>query len=188
MVRDLGLADAANALYDNCVNGKTLQSAEFEELMTLSTANGGLGLRPMEKVVLKTEITARMNTRVMDEPSRDCSTPTPREFSSQVNVSDTSGWEVSTAELTQSASIASTISTATTEMDSLQESVRSELELSSASSASTIVRPSTPSRTAFENMSDQTFQNLYRQRFRHRHTYCIYEVWKKDGRPRDPRG
>lgn len=170
MVRDLGLADAANALYDNCVNGKTLQSAEFEALMTLSTANGGLGLRPMEKVVLKTEITARMNTRVMDEPSRDCSTPTPREFSSQVNVSDTSGWEVSTAELTQSASIASTISTATTEMDSLQESVRSELELSSASSASTIVRPSTPSRTAFENMSDQTFQNLYRQRFRHRHT------------------
>jgi hypothetical protein len=50
-----GFAEAADAIKENSVDGKTLISADFDQYFTMGVAEGGLGLTPMQKMRLKTE-------------------------------------------------------------------------------------------------------------------------------------
>ena len=59
LVRGIGFASAADVLQENGVDGKTLAAPGFEELMGLSVVEGGLGLKPMQKIRLKKEIEVR---------------------------------------------------------------------------------------------------------------------------------
>jgi hypothetical protein len=52
----IGFAEAADAIKENCVDVKTLISAGFDQYLTMGIAEGGLGLTPMQKMRLKTEI------------------------------------------------------------------------------------------------------------------------------------
>jgi hypothetical protein len=52
----IGFAEAADAIKENYVDGKTLISADFDQYFTMGVAEGGLGLTPMQKMRLKTEI------------------------------------------------------------------------------------------------------------------------------------
>ncbi len=52
----IGFAEAADAIMKNSVDGKTLISAGFDQYLTMGIAEGGLGLKPMQKIRLKTEI------------------------------------------------------------------------------------------------------------------------------------
>jgi hypothetical protein len=52
----IGYAEAADALKENSVDGRTLMSAGFDQYLTMGIAEGGLGLKPMQKMRLKTEI------------------------------------------------------------------------------------------------------------------------------------
>jgi len=54
LVRSIGYADAADAIKENSVDGKTLISADFDQYLTMGIAEGGLGLKLMQN--LKTEI------------------------------------------------------------------------------------------------------------------------------------
>ena len=56
MVRGIGFADAAKILEENCIDGKTLCSADFDCFFTMHVGDGGLGLKPMQKARLKKEI------------------------------------------------------------------------------------------------------------------------------------
>jgi hypothetical protein len=56
MVRRIGFADAAKILEENCIDGKTLCSADFDCFLTIDVGDGGLGLKPMQKARLKKEI------------------------------------------------------------------------------------------------------------------------------------
>jgi hypothetical protein len=56
MVRGIGFADAAKILEENCIDGKTLCSADFDCFFTMDVGDGGLGLKPMQKARLKKEI------------------------------------------------------------------------------------------------------------------------------------
>ena len=56
LVKSIGYAEAADAIKENCVDGKTLISAGFDQYLTMGIAEGGLGLKPMQKIRLKTEI------------------------------------------------------------------------------------------------------------------------------------
>lgn len=60
LVRAIGPSfdNAASALEKNRVDGKTLCTPELEQLYTVSTAEGGLGLVPMQKIRLKKELEA----------------------------------------------------------------------------------------------------------------------------------
>ncbi len=55
-VREIGFADAAKILEENCTDGKTLCSADFDRFFTMDVGDGGLGLKPMQKARLKKEI------------------------------------------------------------------------------------------------------------------------------------
>jgi hypothetical protein len=52
----IGFAEAAEVIKENSVDGKTSISAGFDQYLTMGIAQGGLGLRPMQKMRLKTEI------------------------------------------------------------------------------------------------------------------------------------
>jgi len=56
LVKSIGFAEAADAIKDNYVDGKTLISAGFDQYLTMGIAEGGLGLKPMQTMRLKTEI------------------------------------------------------------------------------------------------------------------------------------
>lgn len=63
MVAGIGFADAAHALKENRVDGKTLASEDFDEFMCKRLSEGGLGLTPMQKLRLKKEIEALRGRR-----------------------------------------------------------------------------------------------------------------------------
>ena len=54
LVRSIGYAEAADAIKENSVDGRTLISADFDQYLTMGIAEGGLGLKLMQN--LKTEI------------------------------------------------------------------------------------------------------------------------------------
>jgi hypothetical protein len=56
LVKSIGFAEAAEVIKKNSVDGKTLISAGFDQFLTMGIAEGGLGLTPMQKERLKTEI------------------------------------------------------------------------------------------------------------------------------------
>jgi hypothetical protein len=56
LVHSIGFAEAAEAIKKNSVDGKTLISAGFDQYLTMGIAEGGLGLMPMQKMRLKSEI------------------------------------------------------------------------------------------------------------------------------------
>ena len=56
LVESIGFAEAADVIKQNCVDGKTLISADFDQYLTMGIAEGGLGLKPMQKIRFKTEI------------------------------------------------------------------------------------------------------------------------------------
>ena len=63
MVAGMGLADAAHALKENRVDGKTLASEDFDEFICKSLSEGGLGLTSMQKLRLKKDIEALRGRR-----------------------------------------------------------------------------------------------------------------------------
>jgi hypothetical protein len=56
IVKSIGFDKAAETIKENCVDGKTLISARFDQYLTMGIAEGGLGLTFMQKERLKTEI------------------------------------------------------------------------------------------------------------------------------------
>jgi hypothetical protein len=59
LFESIGFAQAANVIKQNCVDGKTLISADFDQYLTMGIAKGGLGglgLKPLQKIRFKTEI------------------------------------------------------------------------------------------------------------------------------------
>ena len=56
LVQNIGFSRAAEILRENCVDGKTLCSPDFDEYQTRDIKEGGLGLKPMQKIRLKREI------------------------------------------------------------------------------------------------------------------------------------
>ncbi len=58
LVKSIGMAyaEAADAIKKNSVDGTTFMSAGFDQYLTMGIAEGGLGLKPMQKMRLKYEI------------------------------------------------------------------------------------------------------------------------------------
>jgi hypothetical protein len=56
LVHSIGFAEAAEAIKKSSVDGKTLISAGFDQYLTMGIAEGCLGLMPMQKMRLKSEI------------------------------------------------------------------------------------------------------------------------------------
>jgi hypothetical protein len=56
LVQSIGFAEAADVIKQNCVDGKTLIAAGFDQYLTMGIAGGGLGLKPLQKMRFKTEI------------------------------------------------------------------------------------------------------------------------------------
>jgi hypothetical protein len=59
LFKSIGFAEAADAIKENCVDGQTLISADFDQYLTMGIAEGGLGLKPMQIERLKTEFERR---------------------------------------------------------------------------------------------------------------------------------
>ena len=58
-MHSIGFSDAAEALRECKVDGKTLASDGCNEFLGMSIAEGGLGLKPMQQRRLREEIDAR---------------------------------------------------------------------------------------------------------------------------------
>jgi hypothetical protein len=59
LFKSIGFAEAADAIKENCVDGQTLISVDFDQYLTMGIAEGGLGLKPMQIERLKTEFERR---------------------------------------------------------------------------------------------------------------------------------